>query len=363
MGLVRLAGYRATSARVTLPAWGAWYAEVSIDVEAQISGAVDLALADATFKGTVLSGGPAKGRSNFRIVGGNAGWGKEIPKKGYANDAGVKLSTVLRDAAQEASEALDMSTVDLAATAGSAFARRRDAACRVLERLVPGAWYIGEDGVTRLGRRPTTPYTGVAVRVTPIDLARGTITLAAESLKELVPGVVVDELEAVDVVHDVSQKGLRTQIYGKRGTLPTSRGLAAMRLILEQLDPDRAYRGIYEYRVVTLAGNRVNLQPVLVSTGMPDLLRVPIRPGLAGSSSDLVLGARVLVGFVNSDPGRPVVLAFEDADGEGFTPLRTSIDAQALIQIGGGVRPVAATGDLAGGIWPIAATQVKVQVP
>jgi hypothetical protein len=351
-----LAGHRITSGRNTLPAWGAWYADASLDGEVTLSGAVDLVIADATYKGTVLSGGPAQGRSDFRIVGGKAGWGKIIPKKSYANDAGVKLSTVLGDAAREAGETLDTSTISSAARVGPGFTRPKGPACRVLEQLAPGAWYIGEDGVTRLGKRATKTFSGVAARVTPIDKARGTLTLAAESITALVPGVVVDSLEAVDVVHEIGPKGLRTKIYGSRGSLPTSRGLAAMRLVLDQLDPDRMFRGVWEYRVVTLEGKRVNLQPVLVSTGMPDLQRVPIRPGLAGSRSDLMLGARVLVGFVNADRSRPEVLAVEDADGEGFKPVLTEIDATTFVKLADGVRIMPATGDLAGGIWPILGT-------
>ena len=60
----------ATSARVYLPAWGVWYAEVDLDGEHTLTGTVSLVVADLTLVGTVLSGGPENGRSHYRVVAG-----------------------------------------------------------------------------------------------------------------------------------------------------------------------------------------------------------------------------------------------------------------------------------------------------
>jgi hypothetical protein len=46
-------------------------------------------------------------------------------------------------------------------------------------------------------------------------------------------------------------------------------------------------------------------------------------------------GSRVLVSFVDASPGRPIIVAFEEAEGIGFTPLSITIDA-TLIEIGEG---------------------------
>ncbi len=317
-----LAGHRVTSARVNVPAWGAWYADVSVDGEVSLTGAVVLVVADATFRGAVLSGGASKGRSDFRIVGGAAGWGKTIPARSYANDAGVKLSTVLGDAASLVGE-----TIDLGARAderiGPAYVRPEGPASRVLEELASSAWYIGEDGVTHLGRRAAGVLpAGVTHGV--VDVARGTVTLASEAIAAITPGLVVDGLAVVDVLHILDTKtGLRSTVWGKHGG--SSRRLEAWRTLSDQLDPDRRFRGVTEYRVVAQTGERYDLQAVRVSTGMPDLRRVPAWPGVAGVRADVVLGSRVLVGFADSDPARPVVLGFEDADGEGFLPLHLDL--------------------------------------
>jgi hypothetical protein len=325
MAQTTLNNNRVTRVRVNIPAWGAWHADVSVDGEVTLKGAVTLVVADLTLKGTVISGGPSKGRSHFRLVGGAGGWGKDIPSKSYRNDAGVKTWTVLNDAATAVGEALDALTVPSSLRTGPGFVRRAGAAASTLEQLAPSAWYVGEDGVTRLGKRATKAYAGKATH-SDVDLAQGKVTLAAESIAGILPGITVDGLEAVDVEHEMSPAGLRSTIWGKQAT-GTSRRLAAMREIYEQLDPNRKYRATYEYRVVTQDGDRLNLQPVRVSTGMPDLRNVLVYPGVPGCRADVQLGSRALVTFVDGDPGRAVVVGFEEWSGEGFKPTTLEFEA------------------------------------
>lgn len=326
MGLTAatLNGHRVTSGKVTLPEWGAWYADVSVDGEVELTGRVEVKIADLTLQGAVLSGGPAKGRSHFSIIAGAGGWGKKIARKSYATDLGVRISKVVRDAANEVGEPVDEATLGTATT-GPAFVRPEGLASRVLQLVAPGAWHVGEDGVTRLGKRAaSTPPTKMTLG--PIDRARGTVTIASESIASLLPGVVVEGLEAADVMHEISADGLRTTIWTN-----TMASLAdGLRELLEQLDPDRRYRGVTEYRIVDQSGDRLELEPVRKSTGMPDLRNVLVRPGVPGVSAEHALGSYALVGFVDSDPGRPVVLAFQDAEGEGFQPTSLSLHAGGM---------------------------------
>jgi hypothetical protein len=348
-----LAGHRVTDARVTLPKWGAWYADVTIDGDVTLTGAATLVMADLTLKGAVLAGGATLGRSMYRLVGGFGGWSRTLPAKAYDNDAGVKLATVLSDAAIEAGEQLDLTTLDRTARIGGSYVRAEGPASRSLELLIPGGWYVGEDGITRAGSRATAALAVDAPRVSPADLARGKIVLAPESIATILPGVIVDGITAIDVTHEVSGKGgLRSTIWGSQANAP----LDSLRSLIKQLDPDRAFRGLKEYRVVTQEGERLNLQPIRVSTGLPDLRRVRVMPGIPGASATHKLGARVLVAFVDDDPAEPRVVGFEDAEGEGASPLAVSIDADTFVKLADGSRPMSATGDLAGGIWPIAGT-------
>lgn len=336
--VVTLAGNTVTDSRLSIPAWGIAYHDVTIDGETALTGQVPLIVADLTLQCTVLAGGTADGRSFYRLVAGFGGWAKLLPKKSYANDAGVKLSTVLLDAAASVGETFDTTTIDQTVRLGPAFVRPDGPACRLLEQLSPGNWYVGEDGKTRLGQRAVTTLQATAARVSQIDKAAGTLTLASESIGTILPGITVDGLVAVDVEHEASTKGIRSKIWGKQNA--SSRRLSAFRALFDQLDPNQKFRGVWEYRIVTQDGERLNLQPVRVSTGMPDLSRVYVRPGLPGCKALYTLGSRVLVGFVDSDPSRPVVLGFEDAEGAGFLPttLKLAGGGPAIGRVGDSIQ-------------------------
>jgi hypothetical protein len=328
MGVIASAtlnGNRVTSARCFIPGWGLSFHEVDVDGEVALTGSATLAIADLTIACTVLSGGPAAGRSFYRLGSGAGGWGKELASRSYANDAGVKLSLVLADLANDTGETFDATTISATATVGTAWTRPADIGARVLELLFPGAWYVGEDGKTRIGSRaPSTPQT-TSTQISQIDLARGTVTIASDSIATILPGLQAYGLTAVDVEHEISaQDGLRTTLWGAMGS-GLSRRLAALRAIFEQLDPSLKFSGLTEYRVVSLTGNRLNLQPVLSSTGMPWLQRVTMRPGIPGALGKPALGSRVVVGFINRDPSRPSVFAFEDADSAGFVPTSLAL--------------------------------------
>lgn len=344
-----LSGHRATvGTRLQIGASGVWWAEVSLDVEAVLTGRVALVLADMTLSGTVMAGGVGPvGRSRYRIAGGAGQWGKTVPAKAYANDAGVKASTVLVDVAAACGESIDPATLPTERL-GAAYVREEGPAARVLEQVAAGAWYVNLDGVTKLGRRVAVSLK-TAAPIQSVNRARGVVRLAPESVLDLVPGVVVDGLEAVDVMHEVTAEGIRSTLWTK-GIGTDSRQVVALRRLLEQIDPDRRYRATYEYRVVTQDGERANLQPLRVSAGMPDLQRVPIRPGVSGARADVALGSRVLVTFVDADPARPVVVGFEDADGGGFVPIKLKLDATAELNLGAD----AIVTKIAGGTLPIA---------
>lgn len=312
MSTATLNGSRATHARVEIPSHGIWWAEVSLDTEVTLSGAATLVIADLTLRGTIMSGGPTHGKSHYRIAAGAGGWGSMLPAKAYANDAGVKLSTVVGDAAREAGETVaDLPTTRL----GPSYVRESAPAARALEALAPAAWYVGEDGTTRLGRRAAADL-NVEAQLGDFDTANSTQPLTATAIATIVPGIRVNGLEAVDVQHEVTPEGLRSTLWFGE----TSRKIAALRRVVLAALPDYRFRGVYEYRIATVEGERLNLQPIRSSLGMPDLRRVFVRPGVPGFKATHTLGARVLVGFVDADRSRPVVLSFEDADGAGFIP-------------------------------------------
>ncbi len=320
---------RCTAARVNVPAWGCWHAEAEVDGEMKLSAGarVTLKIADLTLSGTVLSGGPTLGRASYRIVAGAGGWGRMATAKNFVDDSGVKVSTVLVDTAALVGET--MAAIAPSVRTGPAWTREADRpASDALNHLSPAAWYVDENGITHLGARAPGKLPNGAVRLAPVDLARGKVMLASESIATILPGVVVDGLTAVDVLHEVSADGgLRSTVWGGS----TGSAAESVRKLVAALDPDRGFRGVTEYRVDTLSGaSRLNLQPVRASSGMPYLKNVIVRPGVAGCEATYALGARVLVGFVEADPSRPYVAAGEEAGGSRFLPTALALASGVL---------------------------------
>jgi hypothetical protein len=157
------------------------------------------------------------------------------------------------------------------------------------------------------------------------------VELATDTLAGIVPGVTVDgSLPATDVEFVLDAKRLTALVWaGAR----TTRRLDALARIVEALLPDLKYRGTYEFRVVTQEGERLNLQPVRAATGLPDLARVPVRPGMAGMRADVAPGSLVLVAFVDADPSRPAVVAHDAPDAPGWMPLALELGGPAALGV------------------------------
>lgn len=313
--LATLNGLVVTTCRVQIPAWGLWWAEVECASQDVLSGRATLVLDDVTFVGTIVTGGAYETRTRYRIVGGAGGWGREVAPTSYVNDAGVKLAIVLRDAAVACGETIGTVGSD---AVGPAFVRHRAPASRVLETLVPRGWYVDEAGVTQVGQRVAVAWTGAATRITN-DEAQRRYELAPSTLVGLLPGAIVDGVEALDVEHVLDGEGkLRTTLWG--GPQATSARLPeALRRIVETFTERHRFFAPWEYRVVLRSGERLDLQATRVSSGMPDLRAVRVRPS-AGCRAHVALGSLVLVSFANGDPSRPVVTSTDEADAPGFVP-------------------------------------------
>jgi hypothetical protein len=309
-----LGGVAVTKARLQIPAWGLPFADVELAQPTTLTGRVSLVLRDLTWTGTVLDGGTNHARSRYRIVGGNGGWGKTVAAKSYANDAGVKRSTILTDVAAACGET--MGTIPTG-TVGAAFVRAEGPAVAVLDAVSDGEWYVDEAGVTQLGARAASTYAGSAPRI-DADPAQSWIELAADAIATLLPGVTVDGVEAVHVEHCLERSKLRTTLWGRRAQRTGNPDAAALARIVDVLTAGHRFYAPWEYRVVTRSADRYALQIVRASSGMPNLASVKIRPGVAGLRALPKLGSLVLVQFVNGDPARPVIVGFDDAEGSGF---------------------------------------------
>lgn len=322
---VALNGHDVTRALVQVPAWGAWWADLDLAEDVTLSGRVSLQFADVQFSGTVVSGGPFNGRSAYRIVGGGGGWGKEIEARSYADDAGVKVSEVISDAASACGESVSGFPTT---RPGPHYVRPSGMASLALGALAPRNWYVDFAGVTQYGQRASSQYAGNGA-TSIFDTAAGYLEIETDELLGLVPGVTISgSLPATDVEYSLEKGKISARVFCGRAT---SRRLVAFAKLMNLLDPNRAYRAVYEFRVVTQSGERLNLQPVRAASGMPVLQRVPVRPGIPGVKAHVALGERVLVAFADGLPHYPQVIAHEDADGPGWMPFDVTFgEAPAL---------------------------------
>ncbi len=337
MSLGTLGGNAVSRAVVQVGAWGAYWIDVDLVEPVTIAGLTTFVLGGVSFACTVVSGGAIDGRASYRLVGGHGGWGKPVPARGYSDDAGVKLGTVVSDAASAVGETLGgVPTTRL----GPHYARRSDApASAVLNDVAPRAWRVDFDGITRFGVRPTTTYVGDAPR-TRRDPNATVVELATEDLTGIVPGVTVDgSAPATDVEYVLDAKRLTARVYaGAR----LNRMADAQRRIFEALFPRMKYAGGFEFRVVTQSGERLNLQPVRTATGLPSLSNVPVRPGMAGMKATVLPGSLVVVQFLDQDPSRPIVTNHDAPDAPGWMPLFLTLGGPGALGVARMTDPVQA---------------------
>lgn len=330
------------SAHVTIPRHGVWWADVEMADATALAGTVNLALADASYVGTIRTGGVVRGRARYRIAGGAGTWYIDIAARAYANDMGVRRTTIAQDAATACGESVDVT--GLSGTVGPHYTRAAGSAASVLDYVAARDWYVGVDGVTYFGVRAAVDVTTDAPRVR-VDPAAGILSLAPSEIVSLVPGATVDGYEAVDVVHDLSPDGLRTTLYAS--PIGHTRRREALRRLVHAICPEMRWAGVYECRVVAQTGDRLSLQPVLSSSGLPALPRVRVRPGVPGVSASHMLGSLVLMSFADRDPARPVVVAFDDVESPGHVPTDLLLQASGEITLeAGGDISLDASGDV-----------------
>lgn len=130
---------------------------------------------------------------------------------------------------------------------------------------------------------------------------------------------------------------------------------SAVRAIINAMLPNLRFMADLEYEVASQSNNFVDLRPTDKQAGLPDLTKVPFRgaPGVAG---ELTAGTKVVVRFVNSDPGRPYIAAVEGRHEPSFVPTTLRMNASGTAYVG----ESASTVELAGGAqWAALANLVE----
>lgn len=331
-------GERITRALVHVPAVGAWWADVDLEEAPELDPAVVLRLPGLDLSGTIV---PARsGTDNLerrvRVLAGAGAWGSMLPARAYHNDGQIRAATVIEDAAREAGETL----ADVAprrAQLGIDFARAAGPAARTLELAAGGApWWVGFDGRTRVGARPSTE---VECEVLEYDPRGRLVTLAAEDLSAVAVGSVLrserlDEPQTVQGL-EIDVQADRVRVRAWTGAQDgTSRGRLgdALRGIVQQVVGGPIF-GPRRYRVVQMSSDRVELQAVDRNAGLPDLKPISMWPGMAGLHAQLTPGSHVLVQFIDGSPAQPIITHFVGKDGGSWAPTELVLDA-SLIKAG-----------------------------
>lgn len=334
---VTLDGHAATACTLSVPGVGLWYAAVDLAESVDLAGPVTLRVLDTEWKGSVIAGASVDGRSRYRVLAGLGNWSKELAPRAYANDAGITKDKLLKDVADEAGEAIaDPPTEAL----GRHFNRPRLPASFLLNLLAPRAWYARADGTVTFGTRPE--LAAPAMPTIARDPAGRSVTLLATTTAVgILPGAATEYGTAADVEFSLAADGLHACLYAASAPGRRARAWAQ---IIDALIPGARFRGVFEYRVVTQAGERLNLQPVRSRTDLPDLARVPVRAGLPGMKALHKPGSQVLVAFIDGDPSRPAVVGFDDPEQPGWMPLQMEFGETPTLGVARQTDPVIAGG-------------------
>lgn len=310
--------------KLFVPNQGVWFADLDLTGADPLSGRVTITLGASSLVGTVdpTASGTYGLRRRVRVLGGAAGWRIELKPLGYRNDAGVKASQVAADAARACGETLG-TFAGGKERLGSHYLRTAGAASRTLEDVARGVtWWVDYAGVTHVTARSVSTPDVTAYEPISFDARRRALKLQLNDLASVgVGSVITKDLDDPQTITsfelEITPSGIRMLAWcGAGNTSSLARSLKAM--VARSVD-ERLY-GVYRYRVVAPAGDRVDLQLVRQGGRAPSALSVPLWPGIAGAHIESARGAEVLVQFVDGDRSDPVVTGFAGRGSNGSIP-------------------------------------------
>lgn len=309
MSTVTANGRIVPKASITFPMYGAWVADIEMPDSLKLASPVTLVIGDLTVIGTIVRQADFAGSVSARIVGGAGGWRKEIPAKGYAHDAGIKLSSVLTDAARECGESI---VVSKDRTLGLNFAREKAVGERMLHLLLDGLWWIDSKGVTQTGARSSdkivTPFT-----VLNYSGGMGQFEISSESLAPWQPGrtFTCNTVPETQTISSVTVTGTNEGIV-KLHVLSTSLAVERLRTDIRAMIRSEiaslSYGFVWEYTVSSSSPTNGTVDATPSDARMPPLTKVPLAPELGAAAPST--GSKCRIRFVNADPSRPEVVSF-----------------------------------------------------
>jgi hypothetical protein len=320
-----------------IPAVGAWTADLHLAGGTAVTGVATVVIGNLTLSGTIFRSSVYGGQTRARIVAGAGGWRTSIPSQGYGSSAGVRLSTVLQDAAAACGETVAIPADTILGTAFVRTAFASGVASDVLWQLVsqgvlPG-WYVDATGTTQPTTWPSSTITSTFT-VTDQKPDEGVAVVATEDYASWMPGAqftapqISGTLVSAGVHYVWTDDGkfrfeVLTGVSGDRVLGPIQQ------LVQKELQPARFY-GRYEYTVSNPSATTVDAEPTDPALGLPDLQSVPLTADALASYTPAA-NATCHIMFVNGLPTKPVCVWTDQ------TPTKA--------QILSGGQPVARLGD------------------
>lgn len=331
---ISVGGIPAQSVRLIVGNTGPWHllADLESDEPLVYGATVPVRIGDLTLVGTVdpLFDGTYNLQRKCRVIAGAAGWGRDVPERGYHNDAGVKARLIAEDAARGVGEKIG-TFVPAHERVGVDYARQAGPAVRTLEDAAGSgvAWWVDYAGITHVGVRPAVAADPEAYDVVAYDPRERMATLALTDVAAVGIGSViasgVPEARAVRQYElTITSEETRARVWLGGDETSHDRLTGLMRSIITRAN-DRKLWGPWRYRIVRMAiDGRVDLQPVRPGAGLPELAAIEVW-GAPAMHANLTPGAHVLVQFIEGDRGQPVVTHVTPRGGEGWIPLTVTI--------------------------------------
>lgn len=343
-----IGGVVITKLRLVAGSTGPWVAHVELEEDADFEGPVQIVIGERSLEGTIApqDSGAFGLQRRLTVIGGGGGWGREVGERDYQNDAGVKARTVVDDAAREVGETIGDFAPE-ASRIGGHYSREAGLASRVLEEAIGSAhWWVDFDGVTHVGQRSEVEADPELYQVLHFEPRTKIATLGVNDPLAVVPGSrIQDTLDAPQTVRDtvLHLQPESMKVVAWCGASGRARAVAAFRGLVGRMTDTRDH-GRYEYRVVSMAGDRANLQPVNKSDGLPDLLPTDLVFGLPGMEAQLTPGSQVLVGFAGGRRTQPFVSHYKGKGSPAYVPVS--------INLCGGAEGAARVKDTVEVAWP-----------
>lgn len=323
------AGLQVVGGTLLIPFVGAWTADLQLATQQMVSGRVEVVIGNLTLQGFVFRSESYGGQVSARLVGGAGGWRTEIAAQGYGSAQGVKLSTVLQDAAAACGEQVNI-FADV--TIGQAFVRvafGTSVASDVLWQMIAlghmTAWYVAPSGVTKTGPWPLTTI------ATPFDVTdqkpdEGLIVIATEDYASWMPGasftspLLDGRYTSAGVQYVFDAEGtFRLEVLTGAAPLEDRVLGPLQQLVEKQIAPLRFF-GRYAYTISNPSGTTIDGAPTDTTLGLPDVQNVPITSSSLASYTP-PSGGLAHLQFVNGDPTQPVCVWTEASSSNGPTAI------------------------------------------